>query len=222
MKAVLAGTVTDKLHSVMEGAFGGPGCVSVLPEEPKEEEEGLEEDLNLLVTAEPSTSGHSTKRKLPTPTDVAKKKGAHPSNGGVCSVNKANNFFPSIKDKNKYLHASVEDRFISSHQSSSLTKDAGYGCLYSKALKADGKIIPDCSFFSTTKAQLSTHVCQYHFSIAICCYICSKHWWSASTWHNHMKRSHLELKEEDFYIRERLYGDEMKSLVIKKEVEEVE
>ena len=152
MKTVLAGTATDKLHGVLEGTFGGPGHVPVAPEEPEEEEDGLEEDLNLLATAEPSTSGHGTKRKLPTPTGVSKKKGAHPSKGGVCSLDKADNFFPSIKDKDKYLHAGVEDHFISSRQSSSLTKDAGYGCLYSKALKADGKIIPDCSFFSTMKA----------------------------------------------------------------------
>ena len=114
MKAVLAGTATDKLHSVMEGTFGGPGHIPVAPEEPEEEEEGLEEDLNLLTAAEPSTSGHGTKRELPTPTGVSKKKGAHPSKGGVCSLDKADNFFPSIKDKDKYLHAGVEDRFISS------------------------------------------------------------------------------------------------------------
>ena len=37
-----------------------------------------------------------------------------------------------------------------------------------------------------------------------------------------MKRSHSELEEEDFYVRKGLSGDEMKSLIIKKEVEEVE
>ena len=222
MKTILGGTATDKLHGVLEGAFSSPGHVPVAAEEPEEEEEGLEQDLNLLAAAEPSTSGHGTKRKLPTPTGVSKKKGSHPSKGSVCSLNKANNFFPLIKDKDKYLHAGVEDRFISSRQSSSLTKDAGYGCLYSKALKADGKVIPDCSFFLTSKAQLNTHVRQFHLGIAGCCYVCSKHWWSASSWHDHMRRSHSELKEEDFYVREGLSGDEMKSLIIKKEVEEVE
>ena len=76
MKAVLAGTSTNKFHDVMEGAFGGPGCVPVVPAEEKEED--FKEDLSAFTTPEPSgssTSTQGTKRKLATPVGIAKKEG---------------------------------------------------------------------------------------------------------------------------------------------------
>ena len=99
-------------------------------------------------------------------------------------------------------------------------KSAGYECMYSAVKKSEGINVPDCSFFSTTKGQPSTHIRQFHLGVAMACFICpSKRWWSGSSWMDHMKKFHVELDPKSFFVQDGVDIEEFKSsLAIKQEV----
>ena len=82
--------------------------------------------------------------------------------------------------------------------------------------------MPECEFFSTTKAQLSTHIHQHHLGLTVTCFVCNKRWWSASSWFSHMEKIHINLKEDDYFIRSdaeaQLLEFHGSGLVVKEEV----
>ena len=208
LKSVLAGTEAKKLQDVLEAAFG---TVKEKHEDaPTEEEE-----------EEPSTS-FGVKRKVPQLQGSAKRKSSHPSKGGICALSDATIYFPTTANASaSYLHAGVDSAYYSSRKSSLAMKSTGYECNYSVVKKAEGISTPECSFFSTTKGQLSTHIRQYHLGLAIGCFVCpTKHWWSASAWMEHMKKAHPELGQDAFFIKEGTGVQE--SLVIKQEVADID
>ena len=209
MKSVLAGTEAKKLQDMLEAAFG---TVEEKHEDTPTEEEEEEE--------EPSTSS-GVKRKVPQPQGSAKRKSAHPSKGGICALSNATIYFSTTADASaSYLHAGIDSAYYSSHKSSLAMKSTRYECNYSVVKKAEGISTPECSFFSTTKGQLSTHIGQYHLSQAIGCFVCpTKRWWSASAWLEHMKKAHPKLGQDAFFIKEDTGVEE--SLVIKQEVADI-
>ena len=76
-----------------------------------------------------------------------------------------------------------------------------------------------CEWFSTTKAQLSTHLRQTHLRIAVTCFICRKWWWAASTWFKHMKTAHSVPTFDNFFLREGAEAElKTQKLLIKQEV----
>ena len=208
MKSVLAGTETKKLQDVLEAAFGSDeeDDEDIPPEEEKEE---------------PSTSS-GVKKKFPQPQGSSKWKASHPSKAGICALTDASVYFPTISDAStSYLHAGVDSVFYSSRKSSQAMKSAGYECNYSITKNAEGVSTPDCTFFSTTKGQLSTHIRQHHLGLAIGCFICpTKCWWSASAWMEHMKKPHSELGQDAFFVKEG--ADVAKSIIVKQEVTSVD
>ena len=193
MKSVLAGTETKKLQDVLEVAFGS--------DEEDDEDIPTEEEKE----EEPSTSS-GVKRKIPQPQGSSKQKVSHPSKAGICTLTDATIYFPTTLDAStSYLHAGVDSAFYSSRKSSQAMKSAGNECNYSVTKKAEGVSTPDCTFFSTTKGQLSTHICQHHLGLTIGCFICpTKHWWSASAWMEHMKKAHSELIKMPSLLRKGL------------------
>ena len=208
IKTALAGTATERFTDVIEATFG--------TEEPKELQEELEEaeehELGMEqeeepgegATAGPSTSGsRGPKRKgAPLSSKSQRPKTTYSPKGGVCSLKDAAPLFPSVSDADNYLHCGINPSFISSRRSSAVTKEAGYSCLYSEASKAGGKVVTDCEYLSTTKAQLSTHIRQFHLGVAVTCFICNRRWWSAATWFEHMRKAHANLKRADYFLRE--------------------
>ena len=229
MKAALAGTKTTRFVNVMEAAFVEDGVTNpsmdpTIP--PDDDEEDLEEpQQEPPETDEPSTSTltRAMKRKLPLPEEGAKKKpSAHPGKGGVCDLKLATPYFPSISDKEKYLHAGVDAKYISDRISSTRSNVAGYACLFSAVSKEEGNIVEDCKVISTTKAQLSTHLRQYHLGIAISCFVCNRRWWASATWMKHMQKDHSGLKYDDYFLREGAEEElRDRQLIIKEEVTSV-
>ena len=227
IKTVLAGTATERFTDVIEAVFGPEEPRDVreaFEEAPDNEEEGEEnkeeeEELADEAIAPPSTSTGTKRKRSSTVPSSGKHKPAHPTRGGLCSLDTAQIYFPTTSDAGVHLHAAVDPKYISSQKSSAHTTAAGYGCLYSQVSKAEGQMVPDCDVISTTKAQLSTHIQQYHLGIAIGCYICgrNKRWWSAGTWMEHMKKVHSSLDQNSFYVKE---GTSIKDLIIKEEVKE--
>ena len=100
-------------------------------------------------------------------------------------------------------------------------KSVGYECNYSISKKAEDLSTPDCTFFSTTKGQLSTHIQQQHLGLTIGCFICpTKHWWSTSAWMKHMKKAHSEHGQDAFFVKEG--ADIAEAIVVKQEVSNVD
>ena len=220
IKTVLAGTATKNFTDVIEGCFGGMEdkglCAAMEAEEglpPEEEEEAVQPFTSTLSKA--------MKRKQPSSSETPKKiskKGAP-----ICPLGDASVISPSTKDSKRYLHVGVEDRCISSRHSSSTSQKAGYGCQYSIVMQQEGIQIEDCDFISSVCGQLSTHICQIHLGAAVACYICNKHWWSASTWFDHMERVHPNLGVENYFVQEGSSIEEPReSLIIKQEVTEAD
>ena len=225
MKGVLASTATQRFQDVMEAAFGGeepPELHKAFEWEVEEEEkEGAEvEEVNQPGTSF-ATLSQAMKRKLP-PSDAgsaAKRKGQHSVKGGLCSLSEADCIYPTTADSDNKLHSGVDPKFLSKRHSSSITKEAGYTCQYSNIMKSEGKIMPECNFFSLVKAQLSTHVCQFHLGAAVTCYVCQKKWWSAAAWYKHMTKIHTDLSSKDYYVKEGTNVQELQqAFAIKKEV----
>ena len=216
IKTVLAGTVTGCFTDVIEAAFGEDEPVElqkVLDEAAEEEEE--EEEMEQGASASTSKGGKC--KSSTTPSTSSKHKPAHPSHRGLCHLDDAEVYFPTITDKGAYLHAGVDGKFISARKTSKSTPVAGYGCLFSQVSQEEGKKVPDCDFIYTTKGQLSTHICQAHLGICIGCYICDKKWWSSSSWMEHMKKFHSKLGEDAFFVKD---GSNISGLIVKEEVTE--
>ena len=226
IKTVLAGTDTKNFTDVLEATFGGasePACIEEEEEDDDEEEEEPEETTK-RKEVEPSTSSVPTtrSRKCPasTPSEVpAKKQIKKGPSHQICKLKDASPIYPTVTNSESYLHSGVEDRFLSQRMSSSVSKDAGYACMYSEEMKKEGKIILACEFISTTKGQLSTHIRQMHLGSAVTCYICQKKSWSTVTWFEHMKKIHTDLQKRDYYVQE---GADIESLKVKAEVDPTE
>ena len=191
MKSVLAGTKTKKLQDVLEAAFGSDkeDDDDIPTKEEKEEE---------------ASTSSGIKRKIPQLQGSSKQKASHPNKAGICALSDATVYYPTTLDAStSYLHAGIDSAFYLSHKSSQAMKSAGYECNYSASKKAEGVSTPDCTFFSTTKGQLSTYIQQHHPGLAIGCFVCpTKCWWSASAWMEHMKKAHSELVQDAFFIKE--------------------
>ena len=92
-------------------------------------------------------------------------------------------------------------------------------CQYSNIMNSKGKIMPECNFFSSVKAQLSTHIRQFHLGVAVTCYVCQKIWWSAAAWYEHMTKVHTNLTSKDYYVKEGTNIQELQqAFALKKEV----
>ena len=79
--------------------------------------------------------------------------------------------------------------------------------------------IEDCDFISSVHGQLSTHIRQMHLGAAVVCYVCDKHWWSASTWLNYIEKAHPDLGEDNYFVHEGSTAEELHAaLVIKQEI----
>ena len=110
IKAVFAGIEDKSVHTAMEAEEG------LLPEEEEEE------------TDQPSTStlSKAMTKKQPSSSKAPPKKASKRA-VPCCSLNKASIIYLSKKDRKLYLHAGVDDRFISSHQSSSISQKRDMG-----------------------------------------------------------------------------------------------
>ena len=217
IKTVLAGTATGHFTDVIETAFSEDEPVELqkVLDEAAEEEEEEEEEMEQGASASTSKGGKC--KSSTTPSTYSKCKPAHPSRGGLCHLDDAEVYFPTITNKGAYLHAGVDGKFISTRKSSKSTPVAGYGCLFSQVSQEEGKKVTDCDFISTTKGQLSTHIRQAHLGICIGCYICDKKWWSSPSWMEHMKKFHSKLGEDAFFVKD---GSNISRLVVKEEVTE--
>ena len=204
IKTVLAGTATSRFTDVIEAAFGEDKPVELQKVLDKAAEKEEEEEEEMEQGASASTSKGGKCKSSTTPSTSSKRKPAHPSHGGLCHLEDAEVYFPTITDKGAHLHAGVDGKFISAFKSSKSTPVAGYGCLFSQVSQEEGRKVPDCDFISTTKGQLSTHICQVHLGLSIGCYICDRKWWSSSSWMEHMKRFHSKLGEDAFFRERRL------------------
>ena len=177
MKAALAGTETSRFTDVLEAAFVDDSKLPQPADDPLFEEDNDNDDDELLIKekeapkqpqASTSTLSTTLKHKIPATEEPSAKK------GGICSLADAELCYPSVSDKERYLHCGVNGKFISDRISSHTSKAAGYSCKYSEVYKEEGKIVSPCKWFSTTKAQLSTHLRQVHLRIAVTCFICRK------------------------------------------------
>ena len=58
------------------------------------------------------------------------------------------------------------------------------------------------------------------------CFVCNRCWWSASSWFSHMKKTHGNLKEADYFVHEeaeqQLLDLHNKEIIVKQEVLTVE
>ena len=210
IKTVLAGTATSCFTDVIKSAFGGEEAADVREayEEAGEEEDDDEEGTE-PVGPEASTS-EGAKRKQ----SSAPPKCKLPHTEG-CSLEDATVCYPTLSDEGNHLHSAVDPQYISSCKSSSHTASAGYGCLFSVVTKSQGKIVPDCDRISMTKGQLSTHICKDHLSVAVGCYICRRKWWSATTWMEHMRKTHSNVSANAYFVKERT---EVPKFKVKEEV----
>ena len=215
VKMVLAGTATGDFTDVIEAAFSEeePAELQKVLDEAADEEE--EEEIEQGASASSSKGGK--RKSSTTPSTTSKRKPTHPTCGGLCHLDDAEVYFPTVANKGAYLHAGVDGKFISTWKSSKSTPIAGYGCLFSQVSQEEGKKVPYYDFISTTKGQLSTHIHQVHLGICISCYICDKKWWSSSSWMEHMKKFHSKLGEDAFFVKD---GSNISSLIIKEEVTE--
>ena len=236
IKVALAGTKTERFVGVIEAAFVEEGVAAAIvtdPSFPAEEAEEEEEEVDLIASSsttptelEQPTLSKALKRKLPSPSDEPKHRvlGKRTS---ICLLSDATPYYPTTWDKNHYigpsaaaghLHSGVAENFFSARQSSAVSKEAGYFCKYIDAMRAQGKIVLDCDFFSSTKGQLSTHIRQKHLGVAVACYVCNKKAWSGKTWLTHMQNVHKELSEDEYYVKEGVTEGEVEGLAVKTEV----
>ena len=210
IKTVLAGTTTSCFTDVIESAFGSEEAADVREayEEAGEEEDDDKEGTE-PVEPEASTSEGAKKKQSSAPP-----KRKLPRTEG-CSLEDATVYYPTLSDEGNHLHAAVDPQYISSRKSSSHMAAAGYGCLFSVVTKSQGKIVPDCDRISTTKGQLSTHIHKDHLSVAVGCYICGRKWWSATTWMEHMCKTHSNVGANAYFVKE---GAEVPEFEVKEEV----
>ena len=223
MKAVLAGTKTKRFTDIIEAAFVGdevklqPDTEKELPKEVEEEEE--EEGGEASEQPSTSTLSKAMKRKAPAPTNTGSEKArALGKRTGCCELRDATPLYPTIADKDRYLHTGVEEAFFSARKCSAVGKEAGYVCQWSTVMKERGNIVQDCEVFSSTKGQLSTHIRQMHLGVAMVCYVCNKKAWSGNTWFNHMKSQHPTLAKNDYFVKEGVDVEQLQKITVKEEV----
>ena len=207
----------SKFTDVIEAVFGVEEDLE--PELEEEEADEVEEEIPAegAVTKgveggfEPSTS-KGVKRKLTSATG-SRRKQSKPTKVGVCSLEDATPVFPS--DPKGYLHMGVPPEYISKREGSKYSQNAVYLCDYSKIEQAKGRDIPDCDTMCQQKAQVSSHIRQFHLGNCVVCYLCNHRLWSATKWHKHMKDVHSGVSEEAWYVAQ---GDPSVQIVIKAEV----
>ena len=164
---------------------------------------------------EPSTS-KGVKRKA-SGSAASRRKQSKPTKASVCLLEDATPLFPS--DAKGYLHTGVPSEYISKREGSKYSQTAVYICEYAKAEQAKGNDVPDCEVMCQQKAQVSSHIRQFHLGNCIACYLCNHKWWSATEWRKHMKEVHSALSEDAWFIAQ---GDPSQQIVIKTEVTEPE
>ena len=183
IKTVLASTATKHFTDVIEAVFSGAEDKSVKKametEEgilPDDDDDDAEEDTPGKPTAQPSVStlSKAMKRKAPPPADNPKKSAPSKKTSPICALEDAMIIYPSAKEEERYLHAGVDDHFISSRKSSAVSQRASYGCLYSTVMREEGTIVEECEFVSSTRSQLSTHIRRSHLGVAVVCYVCDE------------------------------------------------
>ena len=216
MEIALAGIPTTRFMDVIHAAFVGQEVhmKETDPDESLEDEEqtiapsGFSEKVPTV-----SSLSKAMKRKAPPPSTGPSKKPF----AGVCSLSEAKPIYPTKDDMGRHLHCGVDKKFLSERLSSAIGKEAGYQCLWSEKMKAEGNIVPNCTTISSQKGQLSTHIRRAHLCQAVTCYVCNKKAWSADTWLTHMQKAHTELAEEDYFVAS---GTDIKSFEIKSEVQD--
>ena len=125
IKTVLAGTATERFTDVIEAVFGPEEPRDVreafeeVPDDGEEGEENKEEEEELAIeaTALPSTSTGTKRKRSSTVPSSGKRKPAHPTRGGLCSLDTAQIYFPTTSDAGVHLHAAVNPKYISSCES---------------------------------------------------------------------------------------------------------
>ena len=221
LKVSLAGTATSKFTDVMEAVFGVDE--EMAPELEEEEADEAKEDLpaegivekGAEAVVEASTSKGTKRKATSSDPSTSKRKQSKPTKAGVCLLKDAVPLFPS--DPKGYLHTGVPPEYISKREGSKYVTNAVYICEYSKAEQAKGNMVPDCDTICQQKAQVSSHIRQFHLGNCIACYLCDHRWWSATEWRKHMKETHSTLSEDSWFVAE---GDPSLQLVIKTEVTE--
>ena len=217
LKTALAGTATSKFTDVIEAVFGVDEEIAPKLEEEEADEAGEDFPAKGIVTKgaeggpEPSTS-KGTKCKA-TSSSGSRHKQSKPTKAGVCSIKDATPLFPF--DIKGYFHTGVPPEYISKQEGSKYAQNAVYLCEYSKAEQSKGNDVPDCDTMCQLKAQVSSHIRQFHLGNCIACYLCDHRWWSATEWRKHMKEAHSALSEDAWFVAE---GDPLQELVIKTEV----
>ena len=221
LKSALAGTATSKFMDVMEAVFGvEEEFAPELEEEDPDETEGKVPAEDVITKGaeggpEPSTS-KGVKCKA-SGSAASKRKQSKPTKAGVCLLEDATPLFPF--DAKGYLHTGVPSKYISKREGSKYSQTAVYICEYAKAEQAKGNDVPDCEVMCQQKAQVSSHIRQFHLGNCIACYLCNHKWWSATEWCKHMKEVHSTLSEDAWFVTQ---GDPSQQIVIKTEVTEPE
>ena len=233
MKAALAGTATTKFLDVFEAAFGEEEDEEDIPElapTAKDKEEVLpseaistKQEADVEFADQPGTSSaeiSSTKRmtrsstKQP-PVKRSRKQEKPTKLAGPYPLNKATPLRPTKADRNTYLHTGVPDEFISDRESGPMSRVAIYKCNYARVMRERGFNPAECDVICQSHGQTSTHIRQFHLNNCMECYVCGHRWWSAFEWKKHMKKAHVDLLEDDWYISSEVPAG---NLAIKKEV----
>ena len=219
LKSALAGTATSKFTDFIEAVFGvDEEFAPELEEEEPDEAEG-EIPAEGAVTkgaeggSEPSTS-KGVKHKA-TGSAASKRKQSKPTKAGVCLLEDTTPLFSS--DAKGYLHTGVSSEYISKHDGSKYSQTAVNTCEYAKAEQAKGNDVPDCEVMCQQKAQVSSHIRQFHLGNCIACYLCNHKWWSATEWRKHMKEVHSAFSEDAWFVAQ---GDPSQQIVIITDVTE--
>ena len=145
MKAALAGTKMSKFMDIMEAAFVDETKMPSQMEDPSQYEDDEDDEMLEELEEHPDQPQASTstlsavlKCKIP-PTEE------HPlKKTGVCSLADAKPCYPSVSDKERYLHCGEDWKFISDRISSHTSKAAGYSCKFSDVCREEGKTAPSC------------------------------------------------------------------------------
>ena len=221
LKSALAGTATSKFMDVMEAVFRvEKEFAPKLEEEEPDKTEGEVPAEGVITKGaeggpEPSTS-KGVKRKA-SGSAASRCKQRKPTKAGVCLLEDATPLFPS--DAKGYLHTGVLSEYISKREGSKYSQTAVYICEYAKAEQAKSNDVPDCEVMCQQKAEVSSHIRQFHLGNCIACYLCNHKWWLATEWCKHMKEVHSALSEDAWFVTQ---GDSSQQIIIKTEVTEPE
>ena len=207
LKSAFTGTTTSHFTDVIEAVFGvdeeNPPPDVDEPDNLDEEvpPEGLvEKDAPGTSSSQPSTSSQGVKHKASDPSkSKSKRKSSKPVKAGICKLEDATPLYPT--NKVTYLHTGVPQNYISSRKGSQYKNTAVYLCNYAQAMAEQGKPTAPCDVLCQQKAQVSSHIRQFHLSVCVVCYVCGHRWWSATEWGKHMASEHSALSPEDYYVK---------------------